>query len=436
MQVQVIPAKPKVYFTPKTGFGRKKRVAAYARVSTESEEQANSYQAQVEYYTSYISGKEEWELVKVYTDEGISGTTTKKRDGFNKMIEDSLEGKIDMILTKSCSRFARNTVTTLTTVRQLREKGVDVYFEKESIHSMDSKGELLLTIMSSLAQDESRNISENIKWGHRQRFSKGQVYMTYKAFLGYKKGEDGKPEIVEDEAKVVRLIYKLFLAGKPFLRIAKELEELGYKTPRGKEKWQTTTIKSILTNEKYKGDCLLQKTYSEDFINKKIKRNTGELPQYYVKNSHPAIIDGAVFDKVQRQINGQMPKIRHKSVLSGKLICSCCNGGYGPKVWHSTTSYKSTIWQCNNKYKKRGQVCETPSVKEYQVVASFMKVVGLLEKERPDIIKSLKDKLAPRQVVLTEFNEDIWFALVDKIFVETDGILEFKLWDGTSIKYK
>ena len=325
-EVTVIPARPKVYFSPETGKGQRKKVAAYARVSTETEEQANSYQAQVEYYTKLIQKNEAWNFVEVYTDDGISGTSTKNRDGFNRMIADALAGKIDMILTKSCSRFARNTVTTLTTIRQLKAKGIDVFFEKENIHSTDSKGELLLTIMSSLAQDESRNISENIKWGHRQRFSKGQVYMHYRWFLGYEKGPDGKPAIVPEEATVVRLIYRLFLNGLPLNAIARELMKKGIKSPKGKDKWTITTIKSILTNERYKGDCLLQKTFSEDYITKKSKRNTGELPMYYAKNTHPAIIKREVFDIVQER----MKLIRKGTViscfLSGKLFCTECGG--------------------------------------------------------------------------------------------------------------
>lgn len=238
----------------------KKRVAAYARVSTDTEEQLTSYEAQVDYYTRYIQSKDEWNFVGIYTDEGISATSTKKREGFNRMIKDALDGHIDMIITKSVSRFARNTVDTLTTVRQLKEKGVEVYFEKENIYTLDSKGELLITIMSSLAQEESRSISENVTWGQRKRFADGKVSLPYKRFLGYKKGEDGLPKIVESEAKIVRMIYILFLEGKTTCGIAKLLTESFIPTPSGKQKWQTSTVASILQNEKYKGDALLQKS--------------------------------------------------------------------------------------------------------------------------------------------------------------------------------
>ena len=193
----------------------KRRVAAYARVSTDSEEQQTSYEAQVDYYTHYIQSKPEWEFVGVYTDEGISATNTKHRDGFNAMIEDALAGKIDLIITKSVSRFARNTVDSLTTVRKLKEKGVEVYFEKENIYTLDSKGELLITIMSSLAQEESRSISENVTWGKRKQFADGKVFLPYKQFLGYRKGTDGFPEIVPEQAEIVRRIYRYLWVEKP-----------------------------------------------------------------------------------------------------------------------------------------------------------------------------------------------------------------------------
>ena len=212
-----------------------KRVAGYARVSTDNDEQLTSYEAQVDYYTKYIQSNPDWDFIDVYTDEGISATSTKKREGFNRMIRDALSGKIDMIITKSVSRFARNTVDTLTTVRQLKEKGVEVYFEKENIYTLDSKGELLITIMSSLAQEESRSISENVTWGQRKRFADGKVSLPYARFLGYERGEDGLPKVNEEEARTVRIIYRLFLEGKTPHVIAKHLTSEGIPTPGGKE---------------------------------------------------------------------------------------------------------------------------------------------------------------------------------------------------------
>jgi DNA invertase Pin-like site-specific DNA recombinase len=229
----------------------KRRAAGYARVSTDKEEQQTSYEAQVDYYTKYISEREDWEFVTVYTDEGISATSTKKRDGFNMMVQDALAGKIDLIVTKSVSRFARNTVDSLTTVRLLKEKGVEIYFEEQNIWTLDSKGELLITIMSSLAQEESRSLSENVTWGQRKRFSDGKVSLPYKHFLGYDKGADGFPQINEAEAETVRHIYRLFLEGKTPNGIAAILTDAGIPTPGGKTKWQSGTIGSILANEKY-----------------------------------------------------------------------------------------------------------------------------------------------------------------------------------------
>jgi DNA invertase Pin-like site-specific DNA recombinase len=241
----------------------KKRVCGYARVSTDDEEQLTSYAAQVDYYTRYIQSKPEWIFVEVYTDEGISATNTKKRDGFNRMIKDALDGRIQLIVTKSVSRFARNTVDTLTTIRKLKEKGVGVIFEKENIDTLDSKGELLITIMSSLAQEESRSISENVTWGQRKRFSDGKVTMPFARFLGYARNDDGTPRIVESEAKIVRMIYAMFLDGQTPSSLAAHLTAQGIPTPGGKKTWQSTTVESILTNEKYKGDALLQKSFTE-----------------------------------------------------------------------------------------------------------------------------------------------------------------------------
>ena len=255
--ITVIPATRNLHTGVPTNSTRKRRVAGYARVSTDSEEQSTSYEAQVDYYTNYIKSNPGWAFVDVYTDEGISGVMTKNRDGFNRMIADALSGKIDLIVTKSVSRFARNTVDSLTTVRRLKERGVEVFFQKENIYTLDSKGELLITIMSSLAQEESRSISENVTWGQRKRFADGKVSMPYKQFLGYRKGADGLPEIVPEEAEIVRSIYRMFMAGKNPTAIARHLTQQKIPTPGGKQNWQSATVESILRNEKYKGSALL-----------------------------------------------------------------------------------------------------------------------------------------------------------------------------------
>ena len=368
----------------------RKRVAAYARVSTDSEEQLSSYAAQVSYYTDYIKNNENWDYVNVYTDEGISATNTKHRDGFNKMIADALAGKIDLIITKSVSRFARNTVDTLTTVRKLKEKGVEVYFEKENIYTMDSKGELLITIMSSLAQEESRSISENVTWGQRKRFADGKINIPYKNFLGYEKGEDGLPKIIESEAKTVRLIYKMFLEGKTASYIADYLTKQRISTPAGKTKWQQSTVLSILKNEKYKGDAVLQKTFTVDFLTKKRKINEGEVQQYYVENSHPAIIPPETYDLVQIELERRKGKRKSTAgVFAGKLICGECRSFYGSKVWHSNDKYRKVIMQCNGKF-KNARRCATPNINEEEIKNIFTEVFNNMVENRDEILNTLK----------------------------------------------
>ncbi len=384
--VTVIPATLNLFTSVSKIIEYKRKVAAYARVSTDNEEQLSSYAAQVDYYTRYIQSKEEWEFVEIYTDEGISATNTKKRDGFNRMIQDALDGKIDLIVTKSVSRFARNTVDTLTTVRKLKDHGVEVYFEKENIYTFDTKGELLITIMGSLAQEESRSISENTTWGQRKRFADGKVSLPYKKFLGYERGENGIPQIVEKEAKIVKMIYRLFLEGKTTSGIARHLTKLKIPTPGGKEKWTTSTIRSILTNEKYKGDALLQKSYTVDFLTKKKKKNEGEVPQYYVENSHEAIISPEVFDMVQYEFEKRKGQVQSgANCFSSKIICGDCGSFYGSKVWHSNDKYRKIILQCNAKFKNKKK-CKTPHVTEEQIKEGFINAVNSLIVDKKSII--------------------------------------------------
>jgi hypothetical protein len=256
----------------------------------------------------------------------------------------------------------------------LKEKGVEVYFEEQNIYTLDSKGDLLITIIGSLAQEESRSISENVTWGKRKRMADGKVNMCYKRFLGYEKGADGRPQIVEAEAQTVRLIYGLFLAGKTYQALARHLTDQGIPTPAGKERWCVRTVMSILSNEKYKGDALLQKSFVVDFLNKKSKKNEGEIPQYYVENSHPAIISPSTFDLVQseiarrRQISRQ---IRSGNPLTAKIVCAQCGSFYGSKVWHSNEPYRTHVWQCNRKY-KNDQPCKTPHVRTATIEAAFI----------------------------------------------------------------
>lgn len=389
-RITVIPST----FNPETRMPtaqiEKRKVAAYARVSTDLEEQVTSYRAQVDYYTKYIKEREDWEFVKVYTDEGISGTSTKNREGFQTMIANALDGKINLIITKSVSRFARNTVDSLSTIRLLKEHDVEVYFQKENIFTFDSKGELMISILSSLAQEESRSISENVTWGQRKRFADGKVSLPYSSFLGYRKGTDGLPEIVPEEAEIVRYIYRRFIAGLTPYKIAAELTAQGVPTPAGKEKWASRTIKSILTNEKYKGDALLQKKFTVDFLTKKQKINEGEVPQYYVENSHPAIIDPLEFDMVQNEFlrrENVGKQYSSTSIFESKMICGDCGSYFGAKVWHSNSKYRRVIYQCNSKFKGE-HFCTTPHLYESEIQQKFLNAFSRYFGQKDVIIRN------------------------------------------------
>ena len=405
--VTVIPATRSLPSKLPINTRARRRVAGYARVSTDSEEQLTSYEAQVDYYTKYIRSNPDWEFVDVYTDEGISAVSTRGREGFNRMIEDALAGRIDLIVTKSVSRFARNTVDSLTAVRKLKEHGTEVYFEKEGIYTFDSKGELLITIMSSLAQEESRSISENVTWGQRKRFADGKVTLPYSSFLGYRKGPDGLPEIVPEEAETVREIYRLFIQGKTVNWIANHLTGKRIPTPRGKSKWQTSTIESILMNEKYKGSAILQKKFTVYFLSKKMKVNEGEVPQYIVEQSHPAIIDPEQWQKVQDEMAVRKAKGRHHNSLSpfsAKLVCGDCGEYYGSKVWHSTDKYRRVIWQCNGKFKGERR-CGTPHLSEEDIKRLFLRAVARLTEEREVLLETcvmLRDEYLNTDAIDTE----------------------------------
>lgn len=340
------------------------RVAAYARVSTDHEDQQSSLVAQIEYYKKLISERPGWQFVQIYVDDGISGLRTEHREGFNRMIEDCFSGAIDLVLTKSISRFARNTVDSVSTIRKLKEKGIAVYFEKENIYTMDSKGEFLLTIMSSLAQEESRSISENVTWGQRKRLADGKTSLAYSRFLGYDKGKEKYEMVVnEEQAVIVRRIFFMFLQGYTAHSISRILTDEGIPTPCGCDVWYARTIQSILQNEKYKGDALLQKEFTVDFLTRKLKKNEGELPQYYVKEDHEPIISPWLFDYVQKRLGerGDVPgRYSGVTVLSSKLECGVCGSMYTPRPWHST-SYNNLVWQCRNRTKK-GPKCPTHNV--------------------------------------------------------------------------
>ena len=394
-KVTTIPATLTRFTATPINQQKKRRVAGYARVSTDHDDQFTSYAAQVDYYTNYIKGRDDWEFVEVYTDEGITGTSTKHREGFKRMVADALDGKIDLIVTKSVSRFARNTVDSLTTIRQLKEKGIEVYFEKENIWTFDGKGELLLTIMSSLAQEESRSISENCTWGQRKRFADGKVTVPFNRFLGYDRGPDGNLVVNPEQAVIVQRIYAMFLQGMSYHGIAKQLTADGIPTPGGKDKWSISTIRSILSNEKYKGDALLQKSYTVDFLTKKTKVNEGEIPQYYVEENHEAIISPDVFAMVQREMAKRgRGKNYHSSVhaFSSKIRCGQCGSWYGSKVWHSKTKYRKTVWRCNRKF-DNDEHCTTPHLTDADIQNAFLTAANKLLVSKDEIIANCHEMI-------------------------------------------
>lgn len=391
--VTVIPASIEFMQNGITNSAAKRKVAAYARVSTDSEEQENSYNSQCDYYTKYINSRPDWTFVSLYSDEGITGCNTKKREGFKTMIADALAGKIDLIITKSVSRFARNTVDSLQTIRKLKEHSVECYFEKEQIWTFDGKGELLITIMSSLAQEEARGISQNVTWGKRRSFEEGKVSMPYKNFLGYERGEDGKPKIVEEEAKIVRWIFDLYLQGKTINVIANMLTELGIPTPGGKSVWGVPTVNSILQNEKYAGNARLQKTFTTNYLTKEIKKNEGEIPSYWVEGSHPAIVDPIVFDLVQEEMaknRAQGKKRRAGQIFSSMVYCGDCKTGiFGSKTWGCKTPYRHRVWQCNEKYRIKGKInCNTPAVTDDELKRAFIIAFNRIIEDKEDYIEA------------------------------------------------
>lgn len=375
--VRIIPPKPEFSGENRIDI-RPKRVAAYCRVSTDKEQQEHSFETQKEMYTDMIMMKPNWQMAGIYADEGITGTIAKKRPDFMRMIEDCRKGKIDLIITKSVSRFSRNNLDCLLYVRELKEMGIPIIFEKEGINTLQVSSELLITLFSGLSQAESESISMNVKIGKRQSLKNGNVPFSYKSFLGYRKGADGKPEIDEEQAVIIRRIFSEYLAGKSLLDIAKGLTADEIPTARGKANWSSARVQSILTNEKYKGDALLQKTYIIDCISKKSKKNNGELPMYYVENNHPAIIERAVFDRVQEEISRRNSKKKVKQIgtktelgkYSGKyalseiIYCGNCGTPYRRCTW-SKNGKKKIVWRCISRLDYGKKYCkDSPSIEE------------------------------------------------------------------------
>ena len=369
-----------------------KRVAAYARVSTDTEMALHSVSAQISYYNELISTHPGWEFAGVYADEGISGTK-ESRPEFQRMLADCRAGKIDLVITKSITRFARNTVTLLNAIRELKLLGIDVYFEKENMHSLSGTGELMLTLLAMYAEEEARSASENQRWRIQKMFAEGRPNTG--RMLGYRKGENGRPEIVPEEAEIVREIYRMFLEGVTIRNIARHLTERQIPTPAGKTVWSVSTVKSILSNEKYKGDALRQKTYTVDYLSKTVRKNNGEQKQYYIRNSHPAIIDADTFELVQQELakrSADRTRLCNNSPLTGKIICGEC-GYFGHKVSHGKDKYRKDVWYCNRKYDSAAG-CKTPIIPEEDLRRSYLEALSRILARKAACLAACREKLA------------------------------------------
>jgi DNA invertase Pin-like site-specific DNA recombinase len=401
MRVVMIPAKSREELKQSKCL----KVAAYCRVSTDDKEQKTSYKAQIEYYTEKINKNPEWQMAGIFADEGISGTQAKKRPEFLKMIKLCRQGKIDMILTKSLSRFARNTLDSIDYIRELRTLGIAVVTEKEHINTLTEDSEMLITILSCFAQAESESISKNVSWGVRQSFKNGNVPMQYKKLLGYKKGADGNAEIVPDEAEIVEEIYRSYLNGASLNQIADMLNSKGLTTKGKNSPYRKEVIQRILTNEKYTGDALLQKTYITDCISKKSRKNNGELPMYLVKNHHEPIISRTDFNRVQEEMarrtakrtiaekltKTEQGKYSAKYALSELLICGECGTHYRRVTW-TAKGFKEIKWRCINRIQYGKKKChESPTIEEESLHRAIVSAVNEFCEVKDKVAKVLRE---------------------------------------------
>jgi site-specific DNA recombinase len=400
MQVTKIPKKTVTVIEPKRSLivdkekYHQQRVAAYCRVSTDSEEQLTSYTTQKKVYSEMIAARKDWEFAGLYADEGISGTRADKRPQFKKMINDCLSGKIDYIITKSVSRFARNTVDCLDHVRILKAKGIGVFFEEQNIDTLKIDSELYLVIYAGFAQSESESMSKNITWTFRKKFEDGNSVFMYKKLLGYKKGEDGMPEIVPEEAALVKRVYNMYLAGETPRRISAAMKAEKIEIPGKSLSFSESMISGILTNEKYCGDSVLQKTVTIDCISKTRRKNTGEAPMYYVQNSHPAIISREVFHKTQEELmrrKTRTPQSSKSSItatgkysrfaLTDVLVCAECGSRYKRVTW-TASGQKKIVWRCINRLDYGKKYCKTsPTVDELKLHSAIMRALNQFNEE-------------------------------------------------------
>ncbi len=435
MRIVVIPAKSREEIRQSE---RRLKVAAYCRVSTDQEEQESSYEAQIGYYTEKINSNSEWQMAGIFADEGITGTQTKKRPEFLKMIRLCRQGKIDMILTKSLSRFARNTVDSLKYIRDLKALGIAVIFEKENINTLETDTEMVLTIMSCFAQAESESISKNVSWGIRQSFKNGNVPMQYARLLGYRKGDDDKPEIVPEEAEIVKEIYRLYLEGMSLNMIVDRLNEKGLKTKGSNAPYRKEVIQRILTNEKYTGDALLQKTYVTDCITKKTRKNNGELPMYLVKNHHEPIISRSDFNRVQEEMarrsakrsiadkltKTEQGKYSAKYALSELLICGECGSHYRRVTW-TAKGFKEIKWRCINRIQYGKKKCHSsPTVDEQPLHKAIVSTINEFCEVKDDVAKALRESIT--EVLDTNLNGSVQAAQqrIDKLAHNIDELIK------------
>ena len=423
--VIVIPANPEAISSSK----RQLRVAAYCRVSTDDEEQLTSYEAQKNYYTDKIMTNKEWTMAGIFADEGITGTSARKRPEFLRMIRQCKQGKIDIVLTKSISRFARNTVDCLNYVRALKELGIAVIFEKENMNTLEIDSEILITMLGAFAQSESESISANVRWGIRQAMKEGKAAINYRYFYGYRKGEDGRPEIIPEQAEIVRKIYDLFLSGTPIRGILEYLNVNSIPNISGELQWAKNAVNSILTNEKYCGDVLLQKTYIDDCINKKVKKNTGQLPMYLVQNHHEGIISRETFDAAQaelaRRSAGKSPSKKNaptgrsryssKYALSDRLYCGECGTRYQRCTWRNRDGSKRIVWRCVSRVDYGNKYCHgSPTLDEEPLHRAILAAINSTVKDKDNIVYNLKaameKELAPvagQQLSLSEIDNQL-----------------------------
>lgn len=404
MQIREIPVNP--FLNGKHRKQKKLRVAAYCRVSTEEEEQQHSFETQVAHYTEKITSNPDWALAGIFADDGLSGVRAKKRDQFLEMIALCRRKKIDLIITKSISRFARNTLDCIKYVRELKSLGIPIQFEKENINTDTMNTEMILTVLGAFAQAESESISQNVTWGKRKGFKQGKFSFAYKNFLGYCKGEDGKPQIVPEEAAIIRNIYTAYLDGDSLDVIKQRLEAANILTPSGKTEWSKETIQRILQNEKYMGDVLLQKTYTADFLSGTIKKNNGEIAQYYVTDSHPGIVPKEIFHRVQEEIarrKSKCPATQKKAktntgrytsryALSERLVCAEC-GCYYRRVTWSIHGRKEIVWRCINRLEFGKRYCpHSPTIKEEAlhaaIVAAMQQAAAMPQHELENALQS------------------------------------------------